>query len=68
MRRIFLILILFLAFFFRFYQLGNIPFGFFCDEASVGYNAYSLANTGTDEWGVKWPLFFKAFVNIRVQL
>jgi 4-amino-4-deoxy-L-arabinose transferase-like glycosyltransferase len=56
-----LLLILFLGFFLRTYQLGQNPFGLFCDEASIGYDAYSLSKTGTDEWGAKWPLFFKAF-------
>lgn len=56
-----LILILFLGLFLRTYQLGQNPYGFFCDEASIGYNAYSLFKNGTDEWGNKWPLFFKAF-------
>ncbi len=59
--QIFLVLILILGFFLRFYKLDTNPYGFFCDEASIGYNAYSLINSGTDEWGVSWPLFFKAF-------
>lgn len=45
----------------RFYNLSNNPYGFFCDEASIGVNAYSLLKTGKDEWGHSWPLFFKAF-------
>ena len=56
-----LFLILFLAFFLRFYKLGQTPFGFFCDEASIGYNSYSLIKHGSDEWGANWPMFFKAF-------
>jgi 4-amino-4-deoxy-L-arabinose transferase-like glycosyltransferase len=53
--------ILFLAFFLRFYKLGSIPNGPEWDEASVGYNAFSIAKTGLDEWGNKLPLIFKAF-------
>jgi 4-amino-4-deoxy-L-arabinose transferase-like glycosyltransferase len=56
-----LIIILILGIFLRVYQLGNNPYGLFCDEASIGYDAYSLFKTGADEWGNKWPLFFKAF-------
>lgn len=56
-----LILIFFLGLFLRTYQLGQNPYGLFCDEASIGYDAYSLSKTGTDEWGAKWPIFFKAF-------
>jgi hypothetical protein len=33
------------------------------DEVSLGYNAYSLAQTGHDEWGVVLPNIFRAFVN-----
>lgn len=60
-KNILLILILIIGIFFRTYQLGNNPYGFFCDEASIGYNAYSLLKTSQDEWGKNWPLFFKAF-------
>lgn len=58
---IILIIILFLGFFLRFYRLGSIPNGPEWDEASVGYNAFSIAKTGHDEWGNKFPLIFAAF-------
>ncbi|HUD44688.1 MAG TPA: glycosyltransferase family 39 protein [Patescibacteria group bacterium] len=54
-------LIIFLALFLRLYNLGNNPAGFFCDEASVGYNAYTILHTGKDEYGVSFPVFFQAF-------
>lgn len=41
--------------------LGSNPLGFFCDEASIGYNAYSMLTTGRDEYGVFLPLFYRAF-------
>lgn len=53
--------ILILASFLRLYHLKDNPAGFFCDEASIGYNAYSILTTSRDEWGKKFPLFFKAF-------
>ena len=53
--------ILTLATFLRLYRLKDNPAGFFCDEASIGYNAYSILTTGKDEWGQPWPLFFRAF-------
>ena len=56
-----LFLILILGFFLRIVNLQNLPHGFFCDEASIGYNAYSLLKTGKDEHGKPWPLFFQAF-------
>lgn len=37
--------------------LGQIPNGFFLDEASRGYDAYSLLLTGADQYGARWPLF-----------
>lgn len=37
--------------FLRFYQLGSIPHGINVDEASYGYDAYSLLQSGKDMWG-----------------
>lgn len=56
-----LLFILTVAAFLRLHRLKDNPAGFFCDEASIGYNAYSILTTGKDEWGKKFPLFFKAF-------
>src|SRR6185312_8213719 len=53
--------IIVLGLFLRTYNLANDPAGFFCDEASIGYNAYSILHTGKDEYGVSFPFFFKAF-------
>lgn len=54
-------LILVFAFLIRVYNLSNLPYGFFADEASIGYNAYTLATTGIDEHEKKHPVFFEAF-------
>src|SRR5213593_3272786 len=35
--------------------------GFFIDESSITYNAYTISQSGTDEFGNRWPLFFRAF-------
>ena len=56
-----LLLIVGLAGLLRFYQLGKVPAGFFNDEAAVGYNAYSLLQTGKDEFGKPWPFLFRSF-------
>ncbi len=40
---------------------GKIPAGSFIDESSVGFNAYLIAQTGHDEIGAAWPLYFRAF-------
>lgn len=37
------------------------PPGFFIDESSVAYNAHTLSETGRDEHGEEWPLYFRAF-------
>lgn len=39
---------------------GNPP-GFYIDESSIAYNAYTITRTGSDENGVRWPLYFQAF-------
>ncbi|MBI4226313.1 glycosyltransferase family 39 protein [Candidatus Roizmanbacteria bacterium] len=57
---IFLSLIIILGFLVRVWNIQNNPYGFFTDEASIGYNAYSLLKTGKDEWGVRLPVLFKA--------
>jgi hypothetical protein len=41
--------------------LGSAPPGLYNDEASIGYNAWTLAHHGVDEHGVAHPLFFEAF-------
>src|SRR3990172_7352515 len=53
--------ILLLAAVVRVYDIGANPPGFFADEASYGYNAYTILHTGKDEYGARLPLFFQAF-------
>lgn len=55
-----LLIILGLGIFLRFYQLGEIPPGLNPDEASIGYNAYSLLETGQDRYGQNLPLAFRS--------
>ena len=50
-----------LGFAIRIYKITESPGGLYIDETSIGYNAYSLTQTGKDEHGVQWPLFFEAF-------
>lgn len=61
MKKILFLIIIILAFFLRFYQIDKIPPGPEWDEASVGYNAFSITKTGQDEWQTKFPTIFKAF-------
>lgn len=53
--------IIFLSFLIRTYNLAENPPGFFADEASIGYNAFRILNTGKDEHGKTFPIFFEAF-------
>lgn len=56
-----LLIILTVAFLLRYYKINKSPPGFYTDEASIGYNAYSILKTGKDEHNITYPLFFKAF-------
>ncbi|OGE32048.1 hypothetical protein A2631_02935 [Candidatus Daviesbacteria bacterium RIFCSPHIGHO2_01_FULL_44_29] len=56
-----ILVILILATFLRLYKLDTNPPSLSWDEAAVGYNAYSIANFGKDEWGKTFPLYFKSF-------
>lgn len=53
--------ILILGLFLRLYKLDAVPAGFFADEASIGYNAFTILTQGKDEHGIPHPIFFKAF-------
>lgn len=57
---LFLLLIVILASFVRFYKLGDYP-PISPDATAVAYNAFSILKTGKDEFGVKFPVFFKSF-------
>ncbi len=58
---IILLLIIFVSIFLRFYRLGMNTPSLTWDEASLGYNAYSMLKTGADEYGAKFPLSFRSF-------
>ncbi|MBI2617154.1 glycosyltransferase family 39 protein [Candidatus Gottesmanbacteria bacterium] len=67
-RRIFLFLILICALAVRVYKVGEIPIAIYSDEASLGYNAFSLLHTGRDEFGVPHPLAFQSFGDWKTAL
>ncbi len=54
-----------LAIFLRIYKLDQYPVGFHQDEASLGYNGYSLMLTGKDDNGNKLPLYIDMFGDNR---
>lgn len=59
--RLVLIAILTVAAVLRLYQLGQNPPSLDWDETAHGYNAYSILKTGRDEYGYKFPLYFRSF-------
>lgn len=59
--KLILLAIFCIALFVRFNALGENPAGFFRDEASTGYDAYSIMQTGRDQYGKFLPLFCRSF-------
>jgi hypothetical protein len=43
------------------WRVPTDPPGFYIDESSICYNAHTISQTGSDEYGIAWPLFFHAF-------
>lgn len=56
-----LVVIIALAVLLRLVNLSTNPPALNWDEVSMGYSAYSLLQTGADEWGVKFPLLFRSY-------
>lgn len=56
-----LFIVIAIAAFFRLIFITTSPPAINWDEASIGYNAYSILQTGHDEWGRGYPASFKAF-------
>lgn len=54
--------------FLRLYNLSAFPSGLNADEAALGYNAYSLLQTGKDEHGHAWPINFESFGDYKPAL
>jgi 4-amino-4-deoxy-L-arabinose transferase-like glycosyltransferase len=65
---IFIVVIILLAIFLRFYSLSSVPPSASLDEVSIGWNAYSILQTGGDEYGIKFPLLLRAYDDFRPAL
>jgi 4-amino-4-deoxy-L-arabinose transferase-like glycosyltransferase len=65
MKKAILFVILIIAFLLRFVSVAKFPVGFNADEASFGYDAYSILHTGRDQWGNFMPLVFKSFGDFK---
>ncbi|MEK7533153.1 MAG: glycosyltransferase family 39 protein [Patescibacteria group bacterium] len=68
MKHLILVGILFVAAFFRFYNLSQVPPSPSLDEVSIGYNAYSILTTGKDEYGSVLPMLLRAYDDFRPAL
>lgn len=66
--KLILLAILLLAAFLRLYKISEVPPGVNRDEASIGYTAYSLLQTGKDEYGRPFPLSFQSFGDWKLPL
>ncbi|MBI3577376.1 glycosyltransferase family 39 protein [Candidatus Gottesmanbacteria bacterium] len=64
-QNILFILIVLLGLFLRTFDLAQNPVGLHGDEASIGYNAYSLLKTGKDQNGNVLPLAIDQFGDFR---
>lgn len=63
--RLIIFLVVVGAFLIRIVKLNSVPPSLNWDEASWGYNAYSILRTARDEYGKFLPLIFKAFGDYR---
>ena len=61
-RKVILTIIILVAALLRFYKLGHLPPSLSWDETALGYNAYSIGQTGRDEYGRRFPVsYFASF-------
>jgi len=56
-----LLLVVAIGAYLRFYRLGEVPAGVYVDEAALGYNAFTIAQTGRDEYKQLFPVFLRSF-------
>jgi 4-amino-4-deoxy-L-arabinose transferase-like glycosyltransferase len=61
-----LIFLIIIAFFLRLFRLGELPAVMHRDELAIAYNAYSIVETGRDEWGESYPIVFKSFGDYKL--
>ncbi len=61
-------LILIVAAVIRLWQFGKVPVGLDWDEASLGYNAFSILHTGRDEYGKWLPVILQSFGDYKPAL
>ena len=59
-KKLIIVAVILIAAVLRFNQLNTLP-ALNADEAAIGYNVYSLIETGKDEHGNLWPVHFQSF-------
>lgn len=52
----------------RLWNLGNVPISLDWDEVALGYNAFSIAETGKDEYGNSHPVVLRSFEDYKPAL
>lgn len=52
----------------RLWKFGTVPGGLDWDEASLGYNAFSILHTGRDEYGKWLPVILQSFGDYKPAL
>lgn len=50
----------------RFWGLTRVPPALNSDEVAIGYNAYSVLQTGKDEYGTSYPFLFRSFDDYKM--
>lgn len=66
MKNFILIFIIFSAFLLRFWHLSSTPASLSHDEVAIGYNAWSILQTGKDEYGNSYPVLFHSFDDYKL--
>ncbi|KKQ55222.1 MAG: hypothetical protein US95_C0011G0007 [Candidatus Woesebacteria bacterium GW2011_GWB1_38_5] len=64
--KIILLAVIAIAFFLRIYNISENPPSLNWDEVSLGYNAYSILDSGKDEWGKTLPVIFQAYGDYKL--
>src|SRR5581483_5962797 len=61
-----LVILIAISAFLRLYNVTGDPPALYQDESAIGYNAYSILQTGKDEYGISHPLYFKSFGDYKL--
>ncbi|RJR25698.1 phospholipid carrier-dependent glycosyltransferase, partial [Candidatus Microgenomates bacterium] len=67
-KQIGLVLLVAFSLFLRLYKISSLPPSLNWDEVSHGFNAFSVLETGKDEWGQSFPLIFRAYGDYKLPL